>query len=199
MWPTSIAVWKRSSPPQLTAVALAGLAQIRESRLVVTARLDAAQMPAVLVRTGDELALAQRLVGDDPALEAERAERASARAEGGSNLLVGRRPSRAERVVELRLAQAVVAAHEGEHERPSSLTTGIAFDVAASSTPRKLRERLDRRHARRLDLLRSLQRLGKRRRSRNGARDLEVGGIVAVFARDERVLAGLRPARGSRR
>ena len=42
------------------------LAQIGEPRLEVAPRLDAAQMPAVAVGAGDELPVAQGLVGDDP-------------------------------------------------------------------------------------------------------------------------------------
>ena len=48
------------------SVALAGLADVGEARLVVAAGLDAEQVPAVAVRAGDELPLAQRLVGDRP-------------------------------------------------------------------------------------------------------------------------------------
>ena len=50
------------------------LADVREPRLVVPPCLDAEQMPAVAVRAGDELALAQRLVGDDLDLDTDRAE-----------------------------------------------------------------------------------------------------------------------------
>ncbi len=67
MWPTSIAVWKRRArPPQLGHASPSfALADVGEARLEVAAGLDAAQVPAVAVRAGDELALAQRLVGDD--------------------------------------------------------------------------------------------------------------------------------------
>ena len=99
-------------------VALARLADVGEPRLVVAAGLDAEQMPAVAVRAGDELPLAQRLVGDDLDLDTDRAERASAGAERGADLLVGRRPVVApERREHLRLGEPVVAANEPEHER----------------------------------------------------------------------------------
>src|SRR5207249_7903631 len=64
-----------------TAVALAGLPEVRESRLVVTTCLDAAQVPSVAVGAGHVLALAKRLVSEDLALEADRAERPAAGAE----------------------------------------------------------------------------------------------------------------------
>src|SRR5581483_5950249 len=73
------------------AVAFERLAQVGEPRLVVAPCLDAAQVEAVLVRTGDELPLAQRQIGDDLAREPDRAERAAGGAEGGADLLVRRR------------------------------------------------------------------------------------------------------------
>ena len=139
MWPTSIAVWKMRRAAALgTAVALAGLAEIGEARLVVAPRLDAAQVPAVAVRAGDELAVAQRLVGDDSALE-RRAGRASLRPRRtwrGSR----RRSRDANAPRERRRASSRSAgrrrarARARARRRPS--TTGIAFDVAAASMPR---------------------------------------------------------------
>src|SRR5204862_287796 len=100
------------------AVALPRLAQVGEARLEVAPRLDAAQVPAVAVRAGDELAAAERLVCHHLAGEADRPERPAGRAERRPDLLTGRRARAArERVVELRLAEAVVAAHQREHER----------------------------------------------------------------------------------
>ena len=78
-------------------VAVLRLADVGEGRLVVAAGLDAAEMLAVLVRAGDVLALAERLVGDHLDVDADRAERAAARAERAADLLVGRRPERAPR------------------------------------------------------------------------------------------------------
>ena len=80
MWPTSIAVSNRERAAAVrAAVALLRLADVGESRLVVAAGLDAAEVEAVAVRTGDELALPERLVGDHLALEPDRPERAAAR------------------------------------------------------------------------------------------------------------------------
>ena len=66
MWPTSIAVWNVEPPAAVRAgVALDRLADVGEARREVAAVLDAAQVPAGAVRARDELALAERLVGDD--------------------------------------------------------------------------------------------------------------------------------------
>ena len=134
MWPTSIAVWKRSAPPHVdAAVALVRHAQVGEARLEVAARLDAAEVPAGAVRAGDELPFAQRLVGDDLAVEADGPERARVGAERGADLVLGRRPHvLAERGDQLGELEPVVAADEREHDRAVVLhVTGIAFDVAA--------------------------------------------------------------------
>src|SRR5262249_5125761 len=98
-------------------VALPRLAEIGEARLEVTARLDAAEVPPVAVRAGDVLPLAQGLVGDDLAGEADGPEGAAGGAERGTDLLVGRGPGRTpERGRELVRLEAVVAAHEREHD-----------------------------------------------------------------------------------
>ena len=77
---------------------------------------------------------------------------------------------------------------------PSSVVTGIAFDVAAGSMPR---------NPARSSIVaipgvatsdRLVERLGKRRNPRHATRDLEIGCVVAVRARDESVLA--RAGRG---
>src|SRR5690242_1223409 len=72
-------------------VARLRLAQVCEARLVVAARLGSAEMEAVAIRAGYELPRSERLVRDDLALEADRAEGPSARAERGADLLVRRR------------------------------------------------------------------------------------------------------------
>src|SRR5438067_11970980 len=54
-----------------TAVALDRLADVRETRRVVPTRLDPEQVPAVPVRARDELALAERVVREDLAAEAD--------------------------------------------------------------------------------------------------------------------------------
>src|SRR5439155_14360596 len=61
-------------------VAVLRLADVGEGGLVVTAGLDAAEMPAVLVRPGDELALAKRRVGHHLDAAPDRPERAPAAA-----------------------------------------------------------------------------------------------------------------------
>ena len=78
--------------------------------------------------------------------------------------------------------------------RPSrrASSTGIAFDVAAASTPRNSASAFDRGHAGRLDLLGSVEPLRELGRTRDAAGDLEVGRVVAALAGDERVLARAR-------
>src|SRR5207244_13018438 len=80
-------------------------------------RLNPAAVPAVLVRAADVLALAERLLGDHLDIDTDRAERASSRSEGGTDLVLGRRPERRlEERLELLGAEPVVTAHEREHE-----------------------------------------------------------------------------------
>ena len=69
-------------------VALDRLADVREARLVVASRLDAADVPAVTIRARDELTLAERLVRDHLDRDAERPDRAAVRAECLADLLV---------------------------------------------------------------------------------------------------------------
>ena len=93
MWPSSIAVWNWSAPPHFGHVSPSfGCAEVGEPRLVVAPVLDPAEVPAGAVRAGDELAVAQRLVGDHLAVEAHRAERAGVGAERRADLVLGRRP-----------------------------------------------------------------------------------------------------------
>src|SRR5215831_12649134 len=86
----------RGLDPQRAAALRAGvpvlrLADVGEGRFVVAAGLDAAEVPAVLVRPRDELALAERLVGDHLDVDADRPDRAAARPERVADLLLGRR------------------------------------------------------------------------------------------------------------
>ena len=178
------------APAQPAAVAFARLAQIGESRLVVAARLDAAQVPPVVVCAGDELPFAERLVGDHLAREADGAERAAARAERRSDLVVRRRTRCAgQRVVELRLAEPVVAADEREHEGAVRLDDRHRLRGRRRVDPEELGQPLDRRHSGRLDLLWRAERIGQDGGARNRLRHLEVARVVAVLAPDERVLA----------
>ena len=75
---------------------------------------------------------------------------------------------------------------------PSRYVTGIAFDVAASRCRGSSASASIVVIAGRLDLLRRVERRRGTRRARHAARDLEVGGVVAALARDERVLARAR-------
>ena len=92
MWPTSIAVWKPSDPPQIgQRVAVHRLPDVCESRREVAAVLDSAEVPAGAVRAGDELPIAKRIVGDDLTFEADGAERAGIGAERVADLRLGGR------------------------------------------------------------------------------------------------------------
>src|SRR4029079_13458575 len=103
------------SPTGRTRIPLPRLPQVGEARLEVASGLHAEEMPAGAVRTGDELALAQRVVGDHLAVEADRAERARIGAERGANLVLGRRAEvGAERGQHLHLLEPVVAAQQTE-------------------------------------------------------------------------------------
>ena len=96
----------------------------------------------------------QGVVGEDLAVDADRAERPAARAERLSDLVGRRRPEVARRARrELQLLEPVVAPDEASTRVPSPPTTGIAFEVAAASTE-ELGERLDRGHAGGLHVLR---------------------------------------------
>ncbi len=119
-------------------VVLPSLADVREARRVVAPRLDAEQVPAVAVRAGDELPLAQRLVCDDLDVDPDRPERASTGSERRADLVV-RRGSVVAR--ERRRAAWAPTSRSSPRTSPSTsvpsvFTTGIAFDVAAASMPR---------------------------------------------------------------
>src|SRR5207253_11228523 len=104
------------------ALAVARLAAVGEAPLEVPSRRDAPQGPAGPVGACDELPLAEGLVGDRLALEADRAERAGVGAERQADLVLGRRPEvGAEHTQQLRLVEPIVAADEGEHERAAGL------------------------------------------------------------------------------
>ena len=169
------------------------LADVGEARLEVAAGLDAAQVPAVAVRAGDELALAQRLVGDDLARRS-RPGRASRRSAPNAARIssVGRRrgsPRRARAASFASLSRSSPRT-SASTSVPSSFTTGIAFEVAAGSIAEELGERLDRRRCPGVSTSSGASSaLGELGRARDAARDLEVGRVVAVLAGDERVLA----------
>jgi hypothetical protein len=153
--------------------------------------LDAAQVPAGAVRAGHELPAPKRLVGHDLAAEADGPNRARVRAERRLDLLHGRRPVvGVERLEELRLLEAVVAADEREHERPVVLHDGHRLRRRRRVEPEVLRQRLDRLDAGRLDLLGAVEAVRGLGQARHPSSDLQVRGVIAVLARDERVLTG---------
>ncbi len=173
-------------------VAVLGLADVGERRLVVAARLDAAEMLAVLVRAGDVLALAERLVGDHLDVDPDGPERASTGAEGGADLVVrSGTECRLEQGLELLGAELVVAAHEREHQ-PVAGDDRERLRGGGLRDPEQVRDVLDRGHARRVDGLGRIERrrqVGGRRRA---ARGLGVGEVVAVLAAHQLVLARAR-------
>ena len=193
MWPTSIAVWKRSAPPHSGQRSPSlRLAEVGEARLEVAAGLDAAQVPAVAVRAGDELALAQRLVGDDLAREADRAERAAAGAEGGADLVVGRRPRGAAR------ARRRASSRSSRSSPRTSASTSVPSSCRRPASPSRSRRRRSPRNSASSSIVvtpgvstssGASSASGNTGGARNAARDLEVGREVAVLAGDERVLA----------
>ena len=175
-------------------VAFVRLADVGETRVVVSSGLDPEEMPAVAVRSGDVLTFAQSLVRDDLDLDPHGAERSAARAERRADLLVGRGTVVAlERGEHLRLGEPVVAPYEPENERAVRLDDG-----------HRLRRRCWRRcpsiSARASIVvtpgvatsLGAAERVRERRGTGNAARDLEVGREVSVLARDERVLTRAR-------
>ena len=198
MWPTSIAIWKRSAPAAVRAgVALARLADVGEARPRSRGPCSTPRrcQPVRLAPATNWPSRSASSATISPA-KPDRAERARI----GAERLAGSRPrspggSRCpSAALELRLVEPVVAADEREHDacRP-------AFDDRHRLRRRRrvdaeqLGERLDRRRPRA-----SRPPAGASSRSGNSgargiaARDLEVGGVVAVLAGDERVLARAR-------
>ena len=177
------------APALRARVAVLGLADVGEGRLVVAARLDAPEMLPVLVRAGDVLAVVQRLVGDHLHVDADGPERASTRPEGCADLVVrSGTECRLEQGLELLGAELVVSAYEREHEAVAGhdrerLRGGGLRD------PEQVRDVLDRGHARRVDGLGRIERRRQVGRRRRAARSLGVGEVVAVLAAHQLVLA----------
>jgi hypothetical protein len=147
-------------------------------------------VPAGSVRSCDELAVPQRLVGENLAREAHRADRARIGVEGRPDLVLGGwTRGRAEPRRELGLVEAVVATDEGEHERAVPVHHRHRLGRRRGVDSEEFGQALDRRRARRLHLLGLLERRRELRRARNSASDLEIGRVVAVLAGDECVLA----------
>ena len=196
MWPTSIAVWNwRAAAALGTAVALERLADVGEARLVVAARLDAAQMcqPS---RFAPATNSPSRSVSSaiTSTVEPDRADRAAGRAER----LRGSPPpspagGRLRRRHQLLLAQPVVATEEREHDafrrRSSPASPWTWPRRRCPGTPASASHRVD---AGRLDLLR----LAEDAAGSSGARGMPCAisrrRVVAVLAAHERVLARAR-------
>src|SRR2546423_8249872 len=172
-----------------TYVSFANFSYIGESRLKIASRLDAAQVFVVTIGTNDVLAFAESLVRDHVDSDPYRTDRAAVRAEGLADLGVLRGPEvLSQHGEELHLVQAVVAADEREHDAAVGhdrhrLRSRTGVDA------QEVRDSLDRALAGSLDLLRGAQLLGKVRRGRDTAGDLEIGRVIAVLAPHEGVLS----------
>ena len=196
MWPTSIAVWKRSAPPQLRQRSPSDrLAQVGEARLVVAAvprrRAGASRCGWRRRRTALRAASRRR-----------RSRRRSRRGRASPDRRRTPRGSRP-RSPAARPSPSAAASFAGSSR--SSPRTSASTTVPSSFV---MRHRLRRR--RRVDAEQLGERLDRRRspgvatssgaveprrearRARHGARHLEVGRVVAVLAGDERVLARAR-------
>ena len=195
MWPTSIAVWnaarRRSRgtcrPPSAPC---RSAKRGSKSRPASTPR----RCQPSRFAPATNCPCAQRLVGDHLALEADRAERAAGsrrtrrgsprRSRAGTD---GRAPRRASPARSGRRRERARARRCRPPSSPASPSTS-----RATSTPRNSASASQRLDIRRLDSLGRDERLGKDRRARHRACNLEVGREVAVLAGDERVLAGAR-------
>src|SRR5262245_60351533 len=175
------------------AIALERLAEVGERGLVVAPGLDAAEMEAVSVRAGDELALVQCQIGEHLALEADRAKRTARRTEGGTDLLVGRRPGTGlQRREELRLRQPVVAANQRQHDATVVGRHRHRLRGSGEIDAEEVGQRLARRHAGRLHRLGPVEPRREHGQARDAPRDLGIGRVVAALAAHERVLTRAR-------
>ena len=145
--------------------------------------LGPAQVPARAVGAHDELTLAQGLVGEDRAREPDRPDGARIGAKPLLDLVAGRRPeAAAESGLHLRLLEPVVAAHEREDERAVLRHDRHRLRRRGRVDPEELCKPVDGGRARCLHLDRRVEPLRELGWARNAARDLEVGGVVAVLA-----------------
>ena len=160
--------------------------------LEVAAGLDPAQVRVGPVRAGDVGAGDDRRVLDDLDLGSDRAEEPD-RADLGLDLLASGGPEiGAERVAELDLVEAMVAADQDDHHAASVDQHRQGLDQGAGGQSEVGRDLVDRRQAGGLDLLRGGKRLGELDRLRIGRGDLDVGRV----ARGERHLVLARRAGG---
>ena len=185
MWPTSIAVWNCSSPPQCeAAVALDRHAHVGEPRLVVASGLDAAQMPAV--RFAPATNCPSRSVSSatiSPLKPTGPSEPGSAPNAARISSSVDGRTASPSAAISLNELEPVVAADEREHD---------GAVVGRHRHRLRGRREVDPEEARRAPRIvvipgvsTSSGAASARRelgRARHRARDLEVGGEVAVLA-----------------
>src|SRR5207245_7880853 len=138
-----------------TPITLLQRPDVGEPRLIIAARLHPAQVPTVAVRPRDELPIAQQFVRDDLDVNAHRAQRAAAGAEGRSDLVVGGGTEPAlEFGRQLLLVQLVVAAHESEDEASVRGDDRHRLRRRRRIDVEEARKVLDRRDSGRLDFLR---------------------------------------------
>ena len=192
-----VAEFDRSLRDQLAAALSTAVARIRlpdvfKARLVVTAGLHSTQMPAVAIRSCDELAHLQRLVRNHLDVDSHRPERAAPGAERLADLVLGRRPEGTlQGRRELLLAEPVVAAHQRQHDAVSH-DDGHRLRGCRRIDLQELGEPFDGRDARRLDFLGRCKRLRELGGARDSFRRFDVCGVVAVLATHELVVAGFR-------
>ena len=155
MLPTSIAGSIAIVPPPGADVAGLDRAQVHLLEGEVAARLHPAQVGVGLVGAGDVGVAVDRRVLDHRQLGADRAEEAG-RAELGGDLVLARlAEGRAERVAQLDLVEAVVAADEDE-DHPALLDDHRQrLEEGAGRQPEVGGDLVDLGQARRLDLLRA--------------------------------------------
>jgi hypothetical protein len=150
-------------------------------------------MVVELVRAGDPAAgLVHRGVEDHGDLRADRADEPG-RTDPLGDLVLARRPERlAQGVRQLRLVDAVVAAHD-DHEQAARLGDDRErLQQRAARDPELARDRLDGRRPRGVDPARRRLRIGQRHRLRLGDRNVHVGGVAG---RERHVVLARRTGR----
>ena len=146
MFPISIAGSIRISAPDGIGVAGLDGAHVRPLGVEVAPGLDAAHVLVALVRAGDQaLEVPERLVRDDGHARVDRADEPGHRAELRPDLLLLRRTEvLAERVSQLDVVQAVVAARQDEHRAALVGDHRERLDQRARRHAEHLRDGLDR-------------------------------------------------------
>ena len=194
MCPTSIAVWNPSRPPQIGHASPSTGRRMSANR-AVKSRPCSTPRRCQPVRFAPATNWPSRSASSatiSPVKPTGPSEPGSAPNAARISSSVAGRNGAAERRRELCLLEPVVAADEGEHDRAVVLRHGHRLRRRGRVDPEEARELVDRRDAGRRDLGRRSSGSGNVGRARNAARDLEVGGVVAVLTGDERVLACAR-------